>query len=158
LALSIPLLAQPKPVDCAKSAVHRQFDFWVGEWAVTDAGSKTPVGSSKVSSILKGCAVLEEWTGMQGGNGKSLNFVNLATGKWEQQWTMDTGNSAHFIGGLMGKAMVIEGENVTPAGKTNRSRMTFTPQADGSVRQMGEISNDGGKSWTKSFDFIYQRR
>jgi len=159
LSLSAPpLLAQVKPVDCTTSAVHRQFDFWVGEWEVTDFTSKGHVGESRVTGILKGCVLLEEWTGAQGGNGKSLNFVNLSTGKWEQQWTMDTGNSAHYVGGMRGGAMVVEGENITPAGKKNLSRMTFTPQADGTVRQMGEGSDDGGKTWRKTFDFLYRRK
>ncbi len=35
--------------------------------------------------------------------------------------------------------------------------MTFTPLADGSVEQAGDVSDDNGKTWKSSFDFIYAR-
>ena len=35
--------------------------------------------------------------------------------------------------------------------------MTYTPAGDGAVRQFGETSDDGGKTWSPSFDFIYRQ-
>jgi hypothetical protein len=35
-------------------------------------------------------------------------------------------------------------------------RMSYSRNADGSVRQLGEQSTDDGKSWTPSFDFTYR--
>lgn len=35
--------------------------------------------------------------------------------------------------------------------------MNYQRQADGEVRQWGEASSDGGKSWKPAFDFIYHR-
>ena len=57
-----------------------------------------------------------------------------------------------FKGGWNGKAMVLTGKWGGPL-----VRMTYTPNPDGSVRQAGEQSTDGGKSWTPSFDFTYRR-
>jgi hypothetical protein len=38
------------------------------------------------------------------------------------------------------------------------SRMTFTANVDGTVRQHGESSEDGGASWTTSYDLTYRPR
>jgi hypothetical protein len=35
--------------------------------------------------------------------------------------------------------------------------MTYSAQPDGSVRQLGESSDDAGRSWQPSFDFIYRK-
>jgi hypothetical protein len=35
--------------------------------------------------------------------------------------------------------------------------MTYTKSADGSVRQAGLASKDGGQTWIPSFDFTYRR-
>jgi hypothetical protein len=34
--------------------------------------------------------------------------------------------------------------------------MSYSQNADGSVRQFGEQSTDGGKTWSPSFDFTYR--
>ena len=37
------------------------------------------------------------------------------------------------------------------------TRMVYTPGPDGSVRQHGETTADGGKTWTTTFDFTYRK-
>jgi hypothetical protein len=34
-------------------------------------------------------------------------------------------------------------------------RITWSREADGSVRQLWESSSDGGRTWTAAFDGIY---
>ena len=36
-------------------------------------------------------------------------------------------------------------------------RMTYSKNADGSVREFGEQSTDAGKTWSPSFDFTYRK-
>jgi len=36
--------------------------------------------------------------------------------------------------------------------------MTFTPVKPDVVRQFGEMSVDGGKTWTPTFDLYYYRK
>jgi hypothetical protein len=36
--------------------------------------------------------------------------------------------------------------------------MTFTPIDHDTVRQHGELSTDGGKSWTTNYELYYHRR
>ena len=67
--------------------------------------------------------------------------------------SIDSGGSrAFFTGGWNGKAMVITGKWAGPL-----VRMTYSKNADGSVRQFGEQSTDNGKTWGSSFDFTYRK-
>ena len=57
--------APPSPGAACQSAPFRQFDFWLGEWEVINqrppAGRTPPPAKSRISRILHGCAVLEEY-------------------------------------------------------------------------------------------------
>lgn len=58
---------------------------------------------------------------------------------------------------MRGKAMVLTGTWAQPGHARQMTRMTYTPLADGSVEQLGATSDDGGRSWQPSFDFLYRR-
>lgn len=152
-----PAVAQaPAPTTCTTTE-SRQFDFWVGKWDVTAAGQpKTKVAESLIEKLYGGCAVRENWMPLKGNAGGSLNAYNPATGKWRQTWLAADG-FADFTGGWNGKAMVIEGVWPQPGKPEQITRMTYAPLADGAVEQKGETSDDKGKSWQPSFDFIYRR-
>ncbi|MEO6446903.1 MAG: hypothetical protein ABIZ91_02680 [Gemmatimonadaceae bacterium] len=144
------------PAPCA-GAAHREFDFWLGEWKVLNPKAQ-PAGSSKVTSILGGCVILEEWTGAQGPSvGKSFNIYDAATKRWHQSWVDNGGQLALFDGGLVDGRMVLEGPAIAPDGRPLRTRMTFTPLPDGRVRQLWENSADGGTTSKTAFDGYYSR-
>src|SRR5882672_7825099 len=82
--MSSLVTADEKPKRGCSDVQARQFDFWIGRWAVTEKGK--PAGTNSIERILDGCALLENWTGAQGGSGKSLNFFDRADGKWHQTW------------------------------------------------------------------------
>ena len=148
----------PPPPNCS-AAEHRQFDFWLGDWDVP-APNKQPTGHSHIESILSGCVIEENWTGGSGYSGKSFNTYNRDTQRWEQFWVDTTGVRLHLTGGLVDGKMVLAGVQDKPNAKTGlvqRERITWTPNADGSVRQFWETSIDDGKTWTVSFDGRYQR-
>ena len=63
-----------------------------------------------------------------------------------------------LAGGLVDGKMVLSGERKLRDGRTLTNRITWTPNADGSVRQHWEQSFDGGKVWTTVFDGTYRRR
>jgi hypothetical protein len=55
--------------------------------------------------------------------------------------------------------MVLVGNTHDAAsGKMVVNRISWTPQAEGTVRQHWETSTDGGKSWTTAFDGRYARK
>jgi len=84
--------------------------------------------------------------------GGSLSIYVPAEKHWEQFWIDSQGSRAFFTGGWDGKAMVITGKWGGPL-----VRMSYSKNADGSVRQLGEQSTDEGKTWTPSFDFTYRQ-
>ena len=53
--------------------------------------------------------------------------------------------------------MVLTGTWPDAAGRPRTVRMTYTPEADGAVRQVAEASYDSGTSWTLDFDYTYRR-
>ena len=162
LAASLPAQAQqppPKRTPPCMSEHHRQFDFWVGAWDVTAPDGKA-AGRSRIESKLDQCVVHEHWFGTGGSIGESFNLYNAAAGQWEQYWVDNGGNRLHLKGGLVGQAMVLEGVQDKPNAQTGLSqheRISWTPNADGSVRQLWETSTDGGKTWAVSFDGLYRK-
>jgi hypothetical protein len=147
------------PPDCT-APEHRQFDFWLGDWAVTDSTGQRRLGDSRISSILKNCVLLEEWTGAGGSSGKSYNIYSRADGKWHQSWVSDTGNLLLLEGGLRNGAMVLQGETPSPTGGTTLQRITWSvvDSDRDHVRQMWELSTDGGATWNVAFDGHYRRK
>jgi hypothetical protein len=157
LLVPAALGAQQRPAPCT-AGEHRQFDFWIGDWTVTDSAGTKTMGSNRITSEESGCLVHEHWTGAGGGTGQSFNFYNVARKQWEQVWVASVaGGNLHIIGTFDGTAMVLAGERPGPNGATVMNRIRWAPQADGRVRQTWESSNDGGATWTVSFDGWYRK-
>ena len=79
--------------------------------------------------------------------------------RWHQTWQDSSNGRVEFDGGLVDGKMILIGywRGVAGPGKDGWVRMIYTPNADGSVRQAGEQSMDGGKTWSPSFDFTYRK-
>jgi hypothetical protein len=157
LAAESDVPSPPAAASCA-TAQHRQFDFWLGQWDVTNPAGQL-AGHSRIESILGGCVLLENWDSPSGVSGKSFNIFNAATGQWEQFWVDNSGSRLHLSGGLAAGNMVLQGVQDKPnaqSGLKQHERITWTPNADGSVRQHWETSTDDGKSWKTSFDGLYR--
>ena len=149
----------PPPAPPPALPVNHDFDFWLGEWKVTTPDGK-PAGTSRIESVAGGYGLLENWTGdlaAGGGNGKSLNCYNAASQHWQQFWIGSGGGVLELAGGLVDGKMVLSGSHVV-RGQAIMERITWTPNADGSVRQFWEQSRDGGKTWQPAFDGLYRRK
>ena len=152
-AASPPAQPQPAQSSCAAAEQH-QFDFWIGSWDVfTPNGKKA--GDSRIEPIADGCALLENWNGQGNVSGKSLNIYSRDDKRWHQTWVDNSGSLLVIAGGLAGKSMVMSSD---PALSGPWQRITWTPNDDGSVRQLWEASADAGTSWTVQFDGRYVRR
>lgn len=154
-----------KAFPCLSIPQAREFDFWIGEWDVYPNGANTLIGHSKVEMASGGCMILENWTalGPVPNTGKSINYVNSATGKWEQHWIgsggLNINNPKLFVNGeYKDGAMRFEFENITPQNQRQLGRFIFFNNGPDEVRQFNETSSDGGKTWTTSYDFIYKRK
>jgi len=142
---------------CNDPKAH-EFDFWIGNWTVYKNGTDTIVGYNEIKTVAGGCSLLESYKSARGNyTGNSLNKYNFRTGKWEQFW-VDSGGLTLFIQGNFGNEMLtMENEIKTSDGKTNRNKITWFKNTDGTVRQLWEQSTDNGQSWTVAFDGIYRK-
>lgn len=161
LALIAPVWsaeAQGAPPGC-RTAMHRQFDFWIGEWTVTDSARTVVMGRNSVTLEDGGCTIHEHWVagGSVPNTGQSLNAYDAVTGLWSQDWVGSGGDVLHLRGGLRDGSMVLEQEGPGPGGVVLRQRVTWTPKPDGRVRQHWESSVDGGRTWKTSFDGWYAK-
>ena len=146
LAHAAPAAAAPAP--CAAPEYH-QFAFWAGRWDVYN-----PKGQLVAHSLIEpvyGCGIRENWMPLGKPGGGSLSIYVPAEKRWEQFWIDSAGSRVLFTGGWNGKAMVISGKWGGPL-----VRMSYSKNADGSVRQAGEQSTDEGKTWTPTFDLTYR--
>lgn len=151
-----PIVKTPPPA-CAGSE-HHEFDFWIGDWVVTDGkDGKTPQGTNTIKRVSSGCALLEHWRNTSGSEGMSLNAFDADKREWTQFWIGADGIILRLHGGLMDGAMVMRGELPKLGGGVQLQRITWTPKDDGSVEQRWDVSDDDGKTWTVSFLGIYRR-
>ncbi|WP_417622463.1 hypothetical protein [Parasphingorhabdus sp.] len=162
----VPVHAQPAPPPAAKAPPacatgdHRAFDFWIGHWEVTAAGQDQPTAVNRISREHGGCVIREDYTTKGGYTGMSMSFYDAARQKWHQTWMGADGSALFIEGGLNAEgAMVLSNRN-PPYYQENMAinRITWTPRADGSVRQHWQSSSDGGVSWSTVFDGLYVRK
>jgi hypothetical protein len=165
VALTLALLSPAAPAQAQGSSPPelppecRQFDFWVGDWNVTEPDGK-PAGTNSIELVAGGAGLLEHWTGYPvpaGGTGKSLNAFKRAKTQWQQFWIGSGGGVLELSGGLVDGSMVLTGEHDV-AGRRLRERITWTPLPDGTVRQHWQQSADGGKVWRTVFDGLYRKK
>ncbi len=153
-----PPVPPSKSVQPCASTDHRALDFWVGEWDVYPAGTAKLVAHSLIEKLYAGCAIRENWMPLVGGPGGSLSSFDPADKRWHQRWFDSSGAIVDFDGGAVGGAIVLTGNwrNVVGPGQDALVRMSYSRNADGSVRQLGVQSVDEGISWQPSFDFTYR--
>lgn len=144
---------QPRKKPCTE-AEHRQFDFWVGQWEVEADGKVA--GTNAIASTLGGCVVHERWQGAGGLSGESFNFYDAQARAWRQLWVDNAGGHLDLKGGIRDGRMVLEGMT-GPAEAQVTNRITWTPNPDGSVRQLWEVSKDG-QTFKAIFDGLYKRK
>ena len=153
LLLAATAGAQP-PEPCAHPE-NSQFDFWLGTWDVVTNGNVT--GRNVITREHNGCTVLEQFHATQGPfEGSSFNWYDPAEGRWRQVWVDNSGTRLDLIGGIEGDSMVLSGMRVAQ-GRTVADRITWTPNPDGTVRQVWDQTTDGGETWTVLFDGLYRK-
>ena len=147
-----------KPPPCA-AAEHRQFDFWIGRWEVRDPSGKI-VGHNRIERAHGGCALIENWTGLGGVTGSSVNIYDRDHHRWHQTWVDSSGGLLQLDGSRSESAMSLSGRafDADAVNQVALQRITWTPLEGGRVRQLWESSTDGGKNWSVAFDGLYIRQ
>jgi hypothetical protein len=162
LAGVMGMMAQPiasadsaKPAACSQPA-YRQFDFWAGDWDAFDVDKPgQPVARARVTPILGGCVLLEDYRATDGHAGQSFTIYDASRRTWHQTWVTDRGRLLTIEGGIEAGAMVLSGTDRTRDDKERRVSGTWKA-IDGGVRETAVISMDGGKTWTPWFDLLFR--
>jgi len=148
--LTVKAPAEPPPAET------HLLDFWVGEWEVFLATGQKD-GDNRIEKTLAGFALLENWTELDGHEGKSWFYFHRPEKRWKQVWVTDGG-------GVKEKAQVADapagsvrfrGEMMLPDGRALLDQTTLTPLPDGRVRQVIEQSTDRSKTWRTVYDAYY---
>lgn len=159
LFLYLPTDARAQQSSCS-SEQHRQFDFWIGDWEVMDANNQV-VGGSKVELILNECVIFENWVSATPGYaGKSFNYYNRSTNKWNQKWIDTNGVPIEFEGTFSkeDQALYYTATTEDREGKEILNKLNFFKKSEDYVNQVWEQSTDDGKTWTTVFDGHYRRK
>lgn len=151
LCLPAPLLGQESP-PCSEP-IQSAFDFWIGSWEVR-LGDGSLVGHNTIREMAGGCGLAENWRGVSGSVGESLNWVDPGDGRWHQLWLDRSGQVLRLAGGPDGEGMTLQGTGRDPE---LLHRISWTPMDEDRVRQLWQVSSDGGESWSELFDGYYSR-
>jgi len=162
LAAVMGVLTQPlasavsaKPAACSQP-VYRLFDFWAGDWDAFDvANPEKPVARARVTPILGGCVLLEDYQAADGHAGQGFTIYDASRRVWHQTWVTDRGALLTIEGGIEAGAMVLSGADRAHDNKERRVRGTWKA-VDGGVRETAVISIDGGTTWTPWFDLLFR--
>lgn len=136
----------------------RVFDFWLGAWEVSDNVSGNFAGNNSIQQMEGGCMLLESWEGAGGSTGTSVNYYNPTEKQWRQLWISQGRYSIDIVGGLVGESMQLVGYIYPFSGAEAKFRGTWTPNLDGSVRQLFEQYDEESESWGVWFDGRYERK
>ncbi|UCD24243.1 MAG: hypothetical protein JSW51_14670 [Gemmatimonadota bacterium] len=146
---------QPKPCSAPE---YRQFDFWIGEWDVTNPQGQ-PAGNSVITKTLDGCVIHEAWQSASSPfAGYSHNIYDAGRKVWHQSWVDNTGLLLQLDGEYEGGKMILVGERPAAEGGSVLNRISWEKISDDEVRQLWESSSDGGKTWQVLFDGKYVRK
>jgi len=138
-----------------ESPEFRQFDFWVGDWDVSDVQGRSVVARVRVRSILNGCALLEEYRNSAGFEGQSVSAYDAVRQVWHQNWVTNRGQLLTIEGRWVEGAMELSGSDRLPDGTERQVRGTWRVTREG-VRESAMRSTDGGQQWTPWFDLIFR--
>jgi hypothetical protein len=147
-----PAWSQGAPPAC-DAPEHRAFDFWIGEWDVHGPQGRL-AGSNSIKREYGGCVLHERYQTGGGYSGESFNIYDAPRKVWHQTWVDSSGLLLLLEGGIRDGNMVLEGHTTGADGKQTKHRITWTPNPDGSVRQLWE-STDARGEWTVAFDGHY---
>ena len=137
---------------------YKQFDFWVGDWVVYSQAEM--VGFNKITKIEGECILRENWKSVVSSHtGSSYNFYDRRDKKWKHYWMGNDGAAVLLKGEFRDGKMILIGDEYRDD-KNNRiiNKMTWTPNPDGTVRQLWEQSKDGGQAFSVLFDGLYRKR
>ena len=153
--LMTPFFASAQQNVCSHP-VFRQLDFWIGNWRVETPDGKL-AGHNRIEGVLDSCVIMENWTGAGSSRGKSLNYYNFQTKKWNQKWIDNYASPLEFEGTIENGVASYTGTSISfQTKKKVFHKLTISKINDDEVHQVWEQSYDE-KEWAVVFDGKYIR-
>ena len=154
----IPFFALSQNSECACcSPQHAQFDFWVGEWEVfNETGDK--IGENLVEKLEDNCIVNENWTGSNGGTGKSYNYYDPSDSTWNQLWLSNSGTILKLKGVASYNKMTLKSELTQGKKGEYYNQIAWIKNEDDTVTQLWEIYDPKGNLLNEAFKGIYRKK
>lgn len=154
LFAATPYAQTPPPQGC-DSREARQFDFWLGDWALYYQGGTS---FNRITATHGGCVIQEQFNGAPGSKleGMSVSAFDRTANRWKQTWVDNTGAYLDFTGGFAEGRMILERE-AEQGGRKFRQRMVFRDIAADSLKWLWQRSDDGGRSWETKWEIDYKR-
>lgn len=135
---------------------YRQFDFWIGDWDTYDAADSTKiVARNRVTPILDGCVLREDYQQSDGLRGESYSLWDASRGMWHQSWVTNRGSLLLLDGRLEGNRMILTGAERTAHGPAALLRGIWWVEGK-DVREKAARSTDGGRTWTPVLDIVFR--
>lgn len=138
----------PDPEASCTQPQTREFDFWLGSWSFTAAGSAA--GTNDITKEAAGCLVQEHFLDANRTQGRSVSFVSRLDGLWHQTYIDSAGLRQVLVGRFEDDRMRLY--------ETPTQRFSWQPLGSDRVRYYGERTSDGGSTWVVFFDSTYSRR
>lgn len=136
---------------------HQQFDFWIGDWEVSDTSGNI-VGKNNIVQLQNNCALQENWSSTAM-TGTSYNYYNQKDSSWNQVWIDNQGGSLILKGGIINGAMVMKSDLIAGT-KVDfyYNQITWTQLGNGTVSQQWDIFDSQNNLLTTLFLGIYKRK
>ena len=141
------------PARCA-SAEYHQLDFWIGDWDAYDVDDPKQAARLKVTPVVGGCALQEDYQQFDGMKGQSFSGYDANRGGWHQSWVTNGGTWLFMDGKMENGAMVLIAK-IHKADKDSLMKSSWTRQ-DANVRETATLSTDNGATWKPMFDMIFK--
>jgi hypothetical protein len=152
---NLPSPSSPRTAACVASP-YREFDFWIGDWDVFESGTPRPVAHVRVTRILGGCVLQEDYEEPGGARGESFSIYDASRRVWHQTWVTNGGKLLVIEGKFGPHGMVLSG--VDHARGQALVRGTWKRTSGGGVRETAVRSSDGGETWKPWFDLYFRPR
>lgn len=143
---------------CVDDEMYQELDFWIGNWEVFHTRTGALAGTNVIEKILDGCAYFEQWIGEDGYSGTSLTYIDPFSSTWSQQWVDNaTGSQFYWNGVYENNILSFDYEAEDMDGIPVEGRMMLIRLSASGVRQLNQVSADGGENWQTLYDLTYIR-
>jgi hypothetical protein len=157
IAMVMPVPVHADDAKACAGGEHRQFDFWLGNWAVSNNGAS--VGKSKVDLALDQCLIVENWEGARNHSGENIVGYSPEDRRWYGMFADNEGRIHVFTEGKVAAGVAeFQGTSRGPNGEAVLNRMKIARSGADKVEETWEKSSDNGANWNVVYRGEYSRK